>query len=450
LQSAKTRVLVVDDEALLRESVCDYLGCFEFEAISAGTCSQALELIRTMHPQALILDYSLPDGTALEMLPEIRQIEPGLPVIVLTGHCSVQLAVQAIKSGAEQFVTKPVELSALRTILSQVLQQAQSQQERPRPAVSTCKAEERDPFLGSSAAIRTLKKQAERIAGADCSVLLLGETGSGKGVLAKWLHENSRRSSQVFVDLNCAGLSRDLLESELFGHEKGAFTGAVAVKPGLLEYAGQGTLFLDEIGDMDMDVQAKLLKVIEEKKFRRLGDVRDRRTDARLISATHHNITNLVRDKKFRSDLYFRVATVVLRVPPLRERPEDVVPLANCILDKLVQDHVREPYALAPDAVHRLTTYPWPGNIRELRNVLERAILLSSGQEISMRDLQFDTEYSPAILQDESRLTLQELQSVHIKRVLEQEMGHVERAAKRLGIPRSTLYQKIKELGLTV
>jgi DNA-binding NtrC family response regulator len=444
LHSSKTKVLVVDDEALLRESVCNYLECFEYEAIPAATCKQTQELIRQSHPEALIIDYSLPDGTALDMLPEIRQLDPNLPVIILTGHGSVQLAVQAIKSGAEQFVTKPVELSALKTILAQVLHQAK--QERPAPA-SGAGGQACNPFLGSSEAVRTLQKQAERIAGTDCSVLFLGETGAGKGVLAKWMHERSRRSAQAFVDLNCAGLSRDLLESELFGHEKGAFTGAITAKPGLLEYAGQGTLFLDEIGDMDLDVQAKLLKVIEERKFRRLGDVRDRRTDARLISATHHNITNLVRDKKFRADLYFRVATVVLRVPPLRERTEDIVPLAERILGALSHSHARGAFQLAPGAIKSLTSHPWPGNIRELRNVLERAILLSTGQTISERDLQYDTAYDTAT-QDESRMTLQELQCLHIKRVLEQEMGHVERAAKRLGIPRSTLYQKIKELGI--
>ena len=248
-----------------------------------------------------------------------------------------------------------------------------------------------NPFLGKSAAIRRMSELAHRIVSTDSSVLILGETGTGKGVLARWLHDNSARSAEAFVDLNCGGFTRDLFETELFGHEKGAFTGAVQAKVGLLEIAHKGTVFLDEIGDVDVQVQPKLLKVLEDKQFRRLGDVRDRRVDIRLIAATHHDMTKLMRGKSFRSDLYFRISTIPLTTPPLRERIEDITLLANYFLERLALDLGANDTELSQKALGALESYPWPGNIRELRNVLERAILLSGNRILTERDLNFDT-----------------------------------------------------------
>ncbi|MGH7823481.1 MAG: sigma 54-interacting transcriptional regulator [Candidatus Binatia bacterium] len=273
-----------------------------------------------------------------------------------------------------------------------------------------------------------------------------GETGTGKGVLAAWLHEHGPRAEEAFVDLNCAGLSRDLLENELFGHEKGAFTGANAAKLGLVEVAHRGTLFLDEIGDVDPTVQPKLLKVVEERRFRRLGEVCDRRVDIRLISATHQDLESLVRENGFRRDLYFRINTLPLFIPPLRERGEDVLLLAAVILGNIGADLGRGEMRLAPEAAEALLGYPWPGNIRELRNVLERAVLLSEGDTLRRKDLRFQAQGAGDASSDDSRLTLAELERRHIERVVREEDGHVERAARRLGIPRSTLYEKLKKL----
>jgi transcriptional regulator with PAS, ATPase and Fis domain len=304
-----------------------------------------------------------------------------------------------------------------------------------------------DPFLGESAAMRQLADDARRFLTSDSPVLIRGETGSGKGVLASWLHQNGPRSEEAFVDLNCATLSKDLLESELFGYEKGAFTGAVAAKQGLLDVAHRGTLFLDEIGDVDAAVQPKLLKVLEEKRYRRLGDVRDRQVDVRLIAATHQDLGRLVREGRFRSDLYYRVSTIPLVVPPLRERPEDLPLIAQRLLDDLGGDLARGAVTLSAEALAALRTYSWPGNVRELRNVLERAVLLSEDRVLSRRDLRFE----PGAAEDavsELGLTLDELERRHIERVLQAEQGRVEAAARRLGIPRSSLYQKIKRMGL--
>jgi DNA-binding NtrC family response regulator len=310
--------------------------------------------------------------------------------------------------------------------------------------------EDVDPFRGTSMAIRQLADQAKRVLAAESPILVQGETGTGKGVLAKWLHNHGPRAEEAFVDLNCAGLSRDLLETELFGHERGAFTGATASKSGLLEVAHRGSVFLDEIGDMDPQVQPKLLKVLEEKRFRRLGDVRDRYVDIRLIAATHQELTLLVQEKRFRSDLYFRISTIPLAVPPLRERVEDIPLLAQYLLERLATDLGRGDVRLAPDAERALQVYPWQGNIRELRNVLERALLLSGRSVLGRQDLRFDAPLAAELAADDAHLTLLELERRHIERILRAEHGQVEQAARKLGIPRSSLYQKIKQYGIVV
>lgn len=307
--------------------------------------------------------------------------------------------------------------------------------------------EEIDPFVGTSAAIRELAARAQRVAAAESPVLLLGETGTGKGVLARWLHRSSRRAAAPFVDLNCAGLSHELVETELFGHEKGAFTGAVAAKTGLLSVADRGTVFLDEVGEMDGRIQAKLLKVLEEKRFRRLGEVRDRQVDIRLVAATHCDLALLARERRFRSDLYFRLSTLPLMVPSLRQRVEDIPALARRLLGELGRAHGRAGLALDGNAEAALCRHDWPGNIRELRNVLERALLFGGGSRVRAVDLVFD----PRPAQPDRGaldLTLADLERSHIRHVLEAEGGRVEPAARRLGIPRSSLYEKIKRLGM--
>ena len=303
---AEGRILVVDDDPKLLAVVQRFLESRGFEVVT-GTCRrQAEEIYSGAKPDAVVTDYSLPDGNALEMLPRLHAVDASIPIIIMTGHASIELAVQAVKLGAEQFLTKPVDLAALAVMLERSLE---NQRNRRKQALDHSRRS-RDginPFLGTSAAIRRLEEMAIRVASADSPILIQGETGTGKSVLARWIHEHSRRARESFVDLNCGSLTREFLETELFGHEKGAFTGAVQTKSGLLEIAHKGTLFLDEIGDVDLQVQPKILKVLEEKQFRRLGDVRDRRVDIRLVAATHQNLGLLMRDKRFRSDLFFRM-----------------------------------------------------------------------------------------------------------------------------------------------
>jgi DNA-binding NtrC family response regulator len=276
-------------------------------------------------------------------------------------------------------------------------------------------------------------------------VLIQGATGAGKGVLARWLHQNGPRSERPFVDLNCAGLSKELVETELFGHEKGAFTGAVQNKMGLLEIGHKGTIFLDEIGDLDLQVQPKLLKVLEEKTFRRLGDVRERLVDVRLIAATNRNLRETVRQKTFRDDLYFRISAISLYVPSLHERVEDIPILARQLLDRLAADLGLRHAEISDEAMRYLQSYSWPGNVRELRNILERALLLGDQQLLTAKDLHFEVQADNDQVDDGTITTLQEVERKYIARALRMLGGTVPEVAKRLGIPRSSLYNKIKQ-----
>ena len=418
-----------------------------YEVEEAETCEAAQEMFRTTRPDAAILDYRLTDGNAVDLLPKLKALEPHTGLIVLTGYGSIDLAVRAVKEGADHFLTKPVELPALQVILERVIEQQRSR--RKEFAVrSRQDRDEIDPFAGESPAVRKLYDEARRILSSDSPVLIQGETGAGKGVLARWLHRNGPRADEAFVDVSCATFSREFLETELFGHEKGAFTGAANAKPGLLEVAHRGTVFLDEIGDVEPQIQPKLLKVLEEKRFRRLGDVRDRTVDVRLIAATHHDLKEQVREKKFRSDLYFRISSIPLMVPSLRERTSDIPLLAEQFLAGFCGDLGRSGMHLSKDAVAALQAYPWPGNVRELRNVLERAVLLCDGTTLEPRDLRFEMPSNGSASGWDTRLTLEELEKLHIERVLQEEHGKVESAARRLGIPRSSLYQKIKRFGI--
>ncbi len=443
----KSRILLVDDDAGARFGVRTYLETYGYEIEEADTCASAMAHLHTDLPDLVILDYALPDGTALDLLQRLKAEDIDVPVIVLTGHGSIELAVAAIKEGAEQFLTKPVEMASLTVVVDRVIEHQQNTRRVHATRARVAATPVEGLFAGRSPAMQLLARDARSVAASDVPVLIEGETGTGKGVLARWIHEGSKRASESLVEVNCAGLPRDLLESELFGHERGAFTGAASAKPGLLEGAHRGTMFLDEIGDMDVSLQPKLLKAVEEKKFRRLGDVGERRVDIRFIAATNHNLAKLVAEGRFREDLYYRINTVVLRLPPLRDRQEDLPEIASQLLAQLSKEMRRPAPQLDEEALKALGEHSWPGNVRELRNVLERAVILSASPVLRRNDLRLTgipavSAAGPAAV--ETKSTLKELERQHILRVLEEEHGNVPRAAKRLGIPRSTMYQKLK------
>jgi DNA-binding NtrC family response regulator len=442
------RIFVVDDDLSFRDIVQSYLQKNGFDVICGSSCKEAEQLYTSARPDAAILDYSLPDGNILEILPRLHQVDATIPIIILTGHALIELAVQAIKLGAEQFVTKPVDLSALLVILQRSLENRrlvrhQAQETRRRSREGLC------PFLGSSARIRELEDLAARVASSDSPVIIQGETGSGKGVLAKWVHEHSNRAKETFVDLNCGGLSREFLETELFGHEKGAFTGAVQSKAGLLEIAHKGTLFLDEIADIDVAVQPKVLKVLEEKHFHRLGDIRERHVDIRLIAATHRNLALCMKEGRFREDLFFRISTIPLIVPPLRDRVEDIPVLVARILERLSAELNVPKLEITIEALTRLQSYSWPGNIRQLKNVLERSVLFGGKRIIEPGVIHFDQADAAVQTGASPARTLEQVERDYIEQVMQFERGRVEAAARVLNISRSTLYAKLKQYKLT-
>jgi DNA-binding NtrC family response regulator len=440
---ARQRVLVVDDSDTIRTSVSAFLQADGFDVIEGDSVKRALELFLSTQLDAAVIDYVLPDGTALDLLPRLREAGVSVPIIVLTGHGSIDLAVRAIKEGAEHFLTKPVELPALVLVLRRVMEGRRALRREQAVRASHGRTAP-DPFLGGGEAIKKLEEEARMVVASDSPILIHGETGSGKGVLARWLHDNGPRADEAFVDLNCAGLTPQFLETELFGHERGAFTGAVVAKPGLFEVAHRGTLFLDEIGDVDPAVQPKLLKVVEEQRFRRLGDVRDRMVDVRLIAASHQDLQRLVRERTFRSDLFFRISTLPLEVPPLRARPDDVPLLARRLLERIGADTGKPDLRLSSDAEGALKGYPWPGNVRELRNVLERAALLAKTAMLGRADLRFTASPEPAAPAEFSLVSLQENERRYLEQVLKSTGGRVDDAAKALGVPRSSLYEKLK------
>jgi DNA-binding NtrC family response regulator len=436
------RVLLVEDDKAIRFGVARHLERSGFVVAQAENCEKARECFRSFDPGAVLTDFRLPDGEALELISDFRREKPSLPIVVFTGYGSIELAVRAVKTGAHNLFTKPVDMDRLVEELRDAFQP-------PAPPRRTPSGTMR----AAAAATRTmieLAAEVDRLKDVECSLLILGETGTGKTLLARRIHEASRRSDRPFVDLNCAGLARDLVESELFGHERGAFTSAHTAKPGMFELADRGTLFLDEVGDIDVAVQPKVLKAIEEKRFRRIGAVREQSADLRIIAATHRDLREAVRGGTFRSDLYYRLSTVTITIPALRERRAEIPALAADLLASLAGKIGRRPPELAPDAVNALLACSWPGNIRELKNVLERALHMTDGDLISAGDLRVEEAPAEGTAAPEvSPLpsTLQETERVHLERALAIH-GHVGEAARSLGISRSSMYLKLKLHGL--
>ncbi|HET9840174.1 MAG TPA: sigma-54 dependent transcriptional regulator [Candidatus Angelobacter sp.] len=435
------RILFAEDEAF-GEAVQGFLEVNGFEVSWQESAAAVLKAAEVFTPDLILLDYSLSDGNALELIPQLKAMHPGSATIVLTGRGSIELAVECMQVGADHFLTKPVRLDALLAVIRKVL--AAQKDRRAARSARLRMTGVLNPFVGGSRMIKELEEEARRLLTAQSPIFIQGETGAGKGVLARWMHQNGPRADEPFVEMNCAGLSRELLESELFGHEKGAFTGAATAKEGLFEVANRGTIFLDEIGDMDAAIQPKLLKAVEEKRFRRLGETRERQVDIHLISASHADLRGKVAAGTFREDLYYRIAALPLRVPSLKERPADIPPLAELLLESIGTELGRSNLTLAAGTLKQMQLYHWPGNIREMRNVLERAVLLSRTDCLEKLELNLQTETSQAPYAG----SLQDAEREEIYRVLQEQSWNVTAAAKLLGISRSGLYTKIKQYAL--
>lgn len=441
------KILIVDDDTSLAEALTQLLEHAGYQTSVASSGASALDAVRRRPTDLALMDLRLGGESGLKLLPEVKNIRPEMSVIMITAAGTIEDAVEAMRLGADNFVTKPIDPPRLLTIIAKGLEAGSLR--RKNQQLERLSKPSGDPFLGVSKSMRDAIALSEAVASRDTTVLLRGETGSGKGLLARHIHHRSSRQKEAFVELNCAGLQRDLTESELFGHEKGAFTGATERKLGLFEAADGGSLFLDEIGEMDLSVQAKLLKVLEQKRFRRVGGLAEIESDARLIAATHRDLAKDVADGKFREDLFYRLNVFAIPVPPLRERREDIIPMALAFLSEFRGSGAQE--QISPEAVQRLQAYHWPGNVRELKNVMERAaILCPTGSAVQVAHLPTFEGPSTAVSKGAGDMTMGGAEKQLLESSLASHNYNLKATAADLGISRGTLYRKIKKYGIPV
>jgi len=448
-------VLIVDDEQSLARSAKAFLADHGYEAEVAGTGEKALELLAALQPDVVFADVRLPGMSGLDLLKRIRAFDPVIPVIMLTAYGSIEGAVEAVKLGAFDYVKKPVDLEELKLLADRARETRLLKEELSyyrRRATSDVGFE---GLVGESRAVQAVLERARQVAALDETppVLLTGETGTGKGLLARAIHAAGPRATKPFIEVNCTALPATLMEAELFGHERGAFTDAKESKPGLVEAAEGGFLFLDEIGDVDLAVQGKLLRAIEERAVRRLGSVRERKVDLRIMAATNRDLERAVGEERFRKDLYFRLAVIVLEVPPLRERGEDVLLLTEHFLRAFNAKYGKVVRDLSAAARDLLLSYPWPGNVRELSHVIERAVLWSRGATLDVEHLSLTRPVAASdhgdAAQPADTTTLPQREKTMIEQALREAGGNQTKAAQRLGISRDTLRYRLKKFGLS-
>ncbi|SHK00476.1 two-component system, NtrC family, response regulator HydG [Malonomonas rubra DSM 5091] len=452
-QAMKT-LLLVDDDNAHRTMLKAHLGSEGYEIIEADDGDVAVHLARERHIDLVLLDLKMQRMDGLEALAEIRKHKPELPVIIITAFSSVENAVEAMKQGAFDYVTKPVDSDALSMTVKRALDFTSLQQENSSLKQRLGEKFDLGNLIGSSQPMQELAETLALVAPADATVLITGESGTGKELVAGAVHHNSQRKDAPFIKVNCAALHENLLESELFGHEKGAFTGAAEQRKGRFELADKGTLFLDEIGDMSLTTQAKILRVLQEGEFERLGGAKTIKVDVRLLAATHKNLEQMVEEGLFRQDLFFRLSVVPLHLPPLRKRPMDIPALAEHFLKRYCDKNRKDIRSFSSEAMEALLAYAWPGNIRELENAIERAVILCLEEQISLHHLPVQVRQSYA---DNSErpfairpgLTLKEMEKELILSTLRQTDNNRTRAAEILAITRQTLQNKLKEYGLT-
>jgi DNA-binding NtrC family response regulator len=452
--SVRPLIAVVDDEELFRNWLSARLSEAGYPVTQAATGAEALRLVAEKSPALMLLDLRLPDADGLELVTRLRELDRDLVVMIVTAYGEVQTAVQAVKAGAYHFLEKPPDLDDLLITIEKGLEA-----QRLRREVAALRKQHGWHFasvelVGRSAAMRALAETVEKVAATDsATVLLQGESGTGKDLVARAIHAQSSRKDQPFLVINCTTLPEPLVEAELFGHERGAFTDARERKKGLAELADGGTLFLDEIGDMPPSTQAKLLRFLEDSKFKRLGGTTDVQVDVRIIAATNRDLDRAVEEGAFRRDLYYRLKVLDIRIPPLRERPEDCAPLALYFIERSARDLRREPPTLTPEALRLLEAYHWPGNVRELRNVLERILILEDTREIRSEHLPVEIRAGPQAAERGGHFVqlppdgvrLEDVERDLIGQALARVGGNVVQAARLLGITRDTLRYRMKK-----
>lgn len=461
-------VLIVDDEETIRLSVREFLDTQGYEAIAAGSCEEALEKMDTFMPDLILLDLRLPNINGVELIGKIKEKDPNALMVVMTGYGSVDSAVEVMRLGAYDYLEKPFKLDRLRSVVEKALRRQGLRQEvlEIKEKQWTFDEESDGIIIGNSPQMKEIYSLIKQVAkSSSTTVLIQGESGTGKELVARAVHRLSARKSGRFVDINCAALTESLLEAELFGYEKGAFTGAAtAGKPGLFEVADKGTVFLDEIGEMGVLLQAKLLRILQERQFKRVGGIQDIKIDVRIIASTNRNLEEEIASGNFRKDLYYRLKVLPIYVPPLRERREDIMLLVKYFMHKYNNEFGKNICDIPPDTERILLEYGWPGNIRELKNVVERGVLIANGCALSPKYVANISigkkEYeSPAGIAVDGNTagggsdgldarSLAFMEKQHIENVLKETSWRRAEAARVLGINRTTLYNKIKEYGI--
>jgi DNA-binding NtrC family response regulator len=442
------QLLVVDDDAAMRQLLASLFRDKGYPVEEAASADEALDRARDNEFDAVLSDIKMPGKTGIEMVGELRRIRPETPVVLMTAFGSIDSAVEAMRAGAFDYITKPFEPEAVLLTVERALERRALEEENRRLRRAVDHTASFGELIGQSAAMREVFALIRKVAAGRSSVLITGESGTGKEIVARTLHFHGARADRPFIPINCTAIPEGLLESELFGHVRGAFTGAHTSKRGLFEKAHGGTLFLDEIGDMGLGLQSKLLRVLQDREIRPVGGTQSLKVDVRIITATNKDLDREIRAGRFREDLYYRLNVIPIHIPPLRERPEDIPPLVEAFVRKHSEGRRR---VVSPAALERLMAHPWRGNARELENVIERALALAEGDEIGVGDLPpvgaevaEATESAEGLVRGaaEQRLSLRELEERYIDRVLELTGGNKVQASKILGIDRKTLYRR--------
>ncbi len=467
-------ILIVDDDSQLADNIRLYLERYDWETHVEYSAEAGLKKLKTLHPDILLTDHMMPGMTGLDLIKQVQEIDPQIKIVMLTGEGSLQVAVDAMKAGASDYLAKPVSLAELKVVLDKTLGQAQMEKTLSVYQRRQSKGVSLEAIIGESAPTAAVKAKVRQILEAEKqitsgelpSILINGETGTGKELLARALHFDGSRKDKPFIEINCASLPNNLLESELFGHEKGAFTDAKESRVGLAEAADGGTLFLDEIGEIDLALQAKLLTLLEQKIVRRVGSVRERKVNIRIISATNQDLEKMVRDGRFRSDLYFRLRVITLATAPLRTTGQDILRIAEFYLQLHARHYGKKNLYFTPATEQLLLNYTWPGNVRELRNTLEQTVLLAGNQAIDADQISISTG-----LMNDSRITSDRRNSSQdippkpqflekvaadisddnqdlLKKTLERTGWNVSKSAKLLGLTRDMMRYRIEKYGL--
>ena len=443
------KVLIIDDENQLRGLLARIIGLEGYEVIQADSCKAGLKQVEQQNPDVIICDVRLPDGSGVDLITEMKRLGPLTEIILLTVHGNIPDGVQAIKNGAFDYITKGDDNNKIIPLLSRAMEKVEMARRLQQLEKQVGQKYSFESILGKSKPIRMAVELARKVSVTDVPVLLTGETGTGKEVFAQAIHQHSSRAGKAFVAVNCSAFSKELLESEIFGHKAGAFTGAL--KKGLFEEADQGTIFLDEIGEMAFDLQAKLLRVLESGEFIKVGDTRPIKVNVRIIAATNRDLQKEIEAGHFREDLYYRLSVFRIQLPPLRERIEDIELYVRAFVKMFGPGVGKKIEEITPEYLGTLKKHVWKGNVRELRNVIERSMIIADGAVLTVSDLPFDIQQS--VLESEggkgySEFDLAQVEKAHIRKVLQYTGGNKTEAARLMHIGLTTLYRKIKEYGI--